>query len=183
MRGHSIVVDPPPSPESATIILSPHALFTSITLPPSAPVDSSVLRASTVTPEIYPRPDSTIYICGPGDTRIPLPASVDDVEVSQAACEDIWKWVAGPQNGGIIRREVLGEVKARQACYVPIVQRLISTENADPEGPIIVAVPGVEGLVVAAGHNFWVSALLDGDILWKLDAGNCRFDHVHVGHK
>lgn len=165
MRGHSIVIDPPLPPISTTITLSPHALFKSITLPPSASVESSRLHANFVAQEIYPRPDSTIYICGPGDTLVLLPATVDDVEVDQVACEDIWKWVAEPRDGGIIRLEVLGEVKFRQACYVPIVKRLNSTEDEDLEGPIIGTVAGAEGLVAGTGHSFWVSPFVDGDIL------------------
>lgn len=156
VRGHSIIISPPSPPVSAAVTLSPHGLFTSIALP-SPTSDSSRLETTTVTPEIYPRPDSTIYVCGPGDTRVPLPASVDEVLVDQSACEDIWKWVAEPRDGGIIRSEVLGEVISRQCCYVPIVKRSSSTGDADPDGPIIGTISGVEGLVVAAGHNFWVS--------------------------
>lgn len=87
------------------------------------------------------------------------------------ACEDIWKWVAEPRDGGIIGSEVLGEVKSRQCCYVPIVKRSSSAGDADPEGPIVGAVPGVEGLFVAAGHDFWVGTFVDVNMICYPDAG------------
>lgn len=79
VRGHSIIINTPPSPVASAITLSPHALFTSIALPSPTSFASSRLETTTVTPEIYPRPDSTVYVCGPGDTRVPLPASADEV--------------------------------------------------------------------------------------------------------
>lgn len=135
-RAHSIVIKPPPT--LPTDAISPYVLFTSIALPTSG-------RSREVTPEIYPRPDPAIYVCGPGDTRVALPPNVDDVDVDERACEEIWEWVA---QTGVIKSEVIGEVEKRQACYLPIVE--------SGGGPIIGNVPGVKGLVVAAGHTCWV---------------------------
>ena len=139
MRAHSIVLRPPP--ETPRDAVAPYVLFANIRLPGSR---------GAVSPEIYPRgyPDPEIYVCGPGDTRVPLPPTVDEVEVDQHACEEIYQWVA---ETGVIQSWAIDKVWAQQACYLPNVQ--------GPGGPIIGRVPGTEGLVVATGHTCWVSAV------------------------
>ncbi|KAI0032064.1 FAD dependent oxidoreductase [Vararia minispora EC-137] len=132
-RAHSIVIRPPPNTPVDSV--SPYVLFTSIRLPNSR---------RSVTPEIYPRPNPEIYVCGPGDTRVPLPQTVDDVQVDVRACDEIWEWVA---ETGVLESWALGEVSHRQACYLPIVSA--------GGGPIISAIPGTQGLVVATGHTCW----------------------------
>ncbi|TFY75832.1 hypothetical protein EWM64_g8182 [Hericium alpestre] len=99
-RAHSIVIKSPSSVDPNAV--APYALFTSLALP-----KTPRRGAETVTPEIYPRPNQTIYMCGPGDSRAPLPPTVDDVEVEKAACEQIWEWIS---ESGIIERWALGEV-------------------------------------------------------------------------
>ncbi|KII91698.1 hypothetical protein PLICRDRAFT_105186 [Plicaturopsis crispa FD-325 SS-3] len=127
-RAHSIVIRPPPS---STI--APYVLFTEITLPSSRP--------KVVSPEIYARPDNTVYACGPGDSSA-LPPIVDEVEVDQEACESIRTQVAS------ISTELrVGTVEKRQACFLPVV----STGG----GPIVGAVRGVKGLMIATGHTCW----------------------------
>ncbi|KAI0267306.1 FAD dependent oxidoreductase [Gloeopeniophorella convolvens] len=137
-RGHSIVVRAPAAGEERTV--APYVLFTNIALP----AEGKRRAGRTVTPEIYPRPDATIYVCGPGDTRVPLPETVDGVEVDARACEEIWEWVA---ETGVVEPWALGDVVARHACYIPSV----SVEG----GPIVGRVPGIEGFVVATGHQVW----------------------------
>ena len=131
-RAHSIVI----RSSMQVDVIAPYVLFTSIALPAGG---------RNVTPEIYPRPDSTIYVCGPGDTREALPLTVDGVKTDPLACEEIWEWVA---ETGIIRSNVLGEIQKYQACYLPIVE--------NEGGPIIGNVPNMKGLVVATGHTCWV---------------------------
>ncbi|TFY81756.1 hypothetical protein EWM64_g2251 [Hericium alpestre] len=138
MRAHSIVIKSPSSlhPNAVT----PYALFMSLSLP-----KTPRHGAQMVTPEIYPRPNQTIYVYGPGDTRTPLPPIVDDVEVDKASCEQLWEWMS---ESGVFERWALGEVVREQACYLPSV----STGG----GPIVGEVPGIKGLVVATGHTSWV---------------------------
>ncbi|KAI0059995.1 FAD dependent oxidoreductase [Artomyces pyxidatus] len=136
-RAHSVVIRAPPSLPAHAV--SPYVLFTSITLPAAGRG-----RPRTVTPEIYPRPDSTIYVCGPGDHRVPLPPTVDDVSVDPHACEEIWQWVA---ETGIIQDWALGDIEQRQACYLPVVD--------GDGGPIVGEVPAIKGLIVATGHTCW----------------------------
>lgn len=140
-RAHSIVLRPPVDISRDVSAVSPYVLFANIRLPGSR---------GTVSPEIYPRgdPDPEIYVCGPGDTRVSLPPTVDDVEVDKRACEEIYQWVA---ETGVIQSWAIDKVWAQQACYLPNVH--------GPGGPIIGRVPGTEGLVVATGHTCWVSAV------------------------
>lgn len=138
MRAHSIVIKSPSSLDPNAV--TPYALFTSLSLP-----KTPRRGAETVTPEIYPRPNQTIYVCGPGDTRTPLPPTVDDVEMEKASGEQIWEWMS---ELGVLERWALGEVVRQQACYLPNV----STGG----GPIVGEVPGIKGLVVATGHTCWV---------------------------
>ncbi|KAH0542418.1 hypothetical protein FGG08_003173 [Glutinoglossum americanum] len=116
-RAHSIVIHPSKP-------ISAHALFTSL--------------PTGLNPEIYPRPDSTIYACGPTDSLIPLPSTTALVEVDHKRCEDIRKQISAISPA---LRD--GEVVTEQACYLP------------GGGPWIGPVGKEEGLLVAAGHTCW----------------------------
>ncbi|KAF2146144.1 uncharacterized protein K452DRAFT_242742 [Aplosporella prunicola CBS 121167] len=126
LRAHSVTIRP-------TRDVSNYALFTSIAIPGSMPV----------APEIYARPFQEVYACGEGDTLVPLPTTTADVEVDAQRCQEVIDQV------GAISDELRdGEVTARQACYLPNVSR-------GGGGPMIGPVPGVKGLVMAAGHTCW----------------------------
>lgn len=131
-RAHSITVLPQ-FPSSVKQI-APYVLFTSITL----------ANGDTASPEISARPGGEIYICGAGDNA-ELPDTVDDVQISQAACNSIFSHVAAISED--LRK---GRVQRRQACYLPVV-----TKTAGGNGPIVGAVPGVMGLFIATGHTCW----------------------------
>jgi glycine/D-amino acid oxidase-like deaminating enzyme len=131
LRAHSVVIKPS-RPVSA------YALFTAIDLPKG----SSGKRRETVTPEIYARPDSTIYACGEGDTLVPLPDTTKDVQVDERRCEEIVSQV------GAVSEELRdGVVEVRQACYLPNV-------SGKGGGPLI-GETGVKGLLMGAGHTCW----------------------------
>ena len=92
------------------------------------------------TPELFPRPDGTTYVCAIS-SEAPLP--IDPAEVA-------------PDPGAIARLEkmcgdlspVLGQAKivARQACYRPVTRDGL---------PLIGCVPGVAGAYIATGHSVW----------------------------
>lgn len=128
-RAHSITVRPDPS-----VTISPYVLFTEISLPS---------RRVAVSPEIYARPDSEVYLCGPGDD-FPLPDNVDEVVVDQEACDSI------RLHGASISDELRdGTVEKRQACYLPLV--------SNGGGPIVGSASSIaKGLVIATGHTCWV---------------------------
>ncbi|OCK74696.1 FAD dependent oxidoreductase [Lepidopterella palustris CBS 459.81] len=131
LRAHSVTIRP-----SRTV--SAYALFTSITLPKATRRGGT----TTVSPEIYARPNNELYACGEGDTLIPLPTTTDLVQCDERRCQDIIEQV------GAISAELRdGEVTARQACYLP---------NVSPGGgPMIGEVSRVKGLLIGAGHTCW----------------------------
>ncbi|KAJ7326286.1 FAD dependent oxidoreductase [Mycena albidolilacea] len=126
-RAHSVVIRTAPA---ATI--APYVLFTEIT----------GTGNGVVSPEIYARPDGTVYACGPGDDS-PLPANIDDVPVDLTACENLLK------NVSAISDELrAGAVEVRQACFLPV--------SSIGGGPIIGEVENIaKGLFVATGHTCW----------------------------
>ncbi|GLA66903.1 hypothetical protein AtubIFM56815_010900 [Aspergillus tubingensis] len=133
-RAHSVVIRPV-EPVSA------YTLFTSIDLPANFdPTKPS--RPDEASPEIYARPDNTVYACGEGDHVVPLPKTSADVEVDQVRCQDIINQV-----GSISDRLRDGEVLARQACYLPNV--------AAARGGPLIGHTGTKGLYLAAGHTCW----------------------------
>ncbi|KAJ7291039.1 FAD dependent oxidoreductase [Mycena rebaudengoi] len=126
-RAHSVVIRTMPE-----AMVAPYVLFTEVAEP----------TGSTLNPEIYARPDGTVYACGPGDDS-PLPKNVDDVAVDMTACERLRKSVAS------ISDELrAGTVEVRQACFLPV-----STLGG---GPYIGEAQNVaKGLFIATGHTCW----------------------------
>jgi glycine/D-amino acid oxidase-like deaminating enzyme len=142
LRAHSVVIRPQRD-------ISAYTLFTEITLPRSSSPQAKKRTRGGVdiaTPEIYPRPDGTVYACGAGDALVPLPPSSDIVQVDESRCQDVLEQVAS------ISSELhSGEVLARQACYLPNVR---SSSRGGPDGPIV-GRTSREGLFLAVGHTCW----------------------------
>jgi len=144
-KAHSIVIHP-------TMPLPAHVLFTSIT-----PSSSSSDNTKPVTsPELYPRPNNTLYACGPTSSP-PLPLLASLVEPDKSAISALHTAISSISTP--IRE---GEVLIEQACFLPfvsdqggkrgIVEPFVK-ESGD--GPLIGKVRGVDGLVVATGHAVW----------------------------
>jgi glycine/D-amino acid oxidase-like deaminating enzyme len=91
-------------------------------------------------PEIIPRPDGTVYVCGMAD-RQPLPESAEGVEVSDAGCATLARAA-----GRVAAALAAAPIERRQACYRPI---------TDDGIPLIGRVPGAAGAYVATGHGPW----------------------------
>lgn len=91
-------------------------------------------------PELFPRPDGTTYVCGISSER-PLP--IDPTAIA-------------PDPGAIKRLEAICadlspalapcRILARQACYRPITRDGL---------PLIGGVPGNPGAYIATGHSVW----------------------------
>jgi glycine/D-amino acid oxidase-like deaminating enzyme len=107
-----------------------HALF----------MDYRTADGRALEPEIIPRPDGTVYVCGMAD-RQPLPESAEGVEVSDAGCA-----VLARAAGRVSAALAAAPVERRQACYRPV---------TDDGLPLIGRVPGVAGAYVATGHGPW----------------------------
>lgn len=102
------------------------------------------LPQKRIPPEIYSRPDGTIYSCGPSDDDVPLPETSDLVQVDQEVCDTIYNDISSISDQ--IRD---GEVLIKQACYRPIVQG-----RSRDIGPLV-GPTGIQSLWLAAGHDSW----------------------------
>ncbi|KAF6751698.1 FAD dependent oxidoreductase [Ephemerocybe angulata] len=138
-RAHSVIFRPQPG-----VHIAPYVLFTEIALSskPSHGRGGRRTATTTVSPEIYARPDGEVYACGPGDDE-PLPETVDDVEVDAGACDSIIQHVTA------ISQELKdAAVQKRQACYLPTVET--------GGGPIVGEADRIaKGLYIATGHTCW----------------------------
>lgn len=121
------------------------------------PIDASCLfmdyNGSTYScsPEVYPRPDNTIYICGLSDGA-PVPNTSEEVEVESWRCARL-RDIATDVIPVLKECETVSE----QACYLPL----------SPDGvPVIGRVPGVQDVYMATGHSCW--GILTGPITGRL---------------
>jgi glycine/D-amino acid oxidase-like deaminating enzyme len=119
----------------------------SITLSPSAPVPAQALfveymdeQGGRASPEIFPRPDGEVYLCGLSDDQ-PLPEDPAGIELSPTATATL-RGAAGALASSLEDAPLLSE----NACYRPVCADAL---------PLMGAVPGVAGAFVATGHNCW----------------------------
>ena len=122
LKGYSVTLAAPDVPA--------HALF----------VEYRTAEGRHLEPEIFPRPDGEVYVCGMADPA-PLPDSPEDLEVSEAACATLARAA-----GRVATRLSAARIARRQACYRPV------TEDGVP---LIGRVPGMTGAYVATGHGPW----------------------------
>ena len=107
-----------------------HALF----------VDYRTADGRALEPEIVPRPDGEVYVCGMADPA-PLPDSPEGVEVNVESCG-----ILARAAGRVSTALAAATITRRQACYRPV---------TDDGLPLIGRVPGVAGAYVATGHGPW----------------------------
>ena len=122
LKGYSVTLAAPELPA--------HALF----------VDYRTAEGRALEPEIFPRPDGEVYICGMADPA-PLPDSPEAVEVNDASCAVLAR-AAGRVSTALAGAQIL----KRQACYRPV---------TDDGLPLIGRVPRVTGAYLATGHGPW----------------------------
>ena len=125
--------------------LPAHALF----------MDYRTADGRALEPEIFPRSDGEVYVCGMADLQ-PLPESAEGVEISDAACETLARAAAR-----VSTALAAASIERRQACYRPV---------TDDNLPLIGRVPGLAGCYVATGHGPWgmLNALATGLALTEL---------------
>jgi glycine/D-amino acid oxidase-like deaminating enzyme len=123
LKGHSVILRNPG-------LISPHALF----------LECEAADGSLDTPEVFPRPDGTTYVCGlSSEASLPVdPAAVTSDAGAQARLKAMIRAFAP----ALAEAEVL----AAQACYRPVTRDGL---------PLIGRVAAVEGLYVATGHSVW----------------------------
>jgi glycine/D-amino acid oxidase-like deaminating enzyme len=122
LKGYSVTLAAPEVPA--------HALF----------VDYRTSDGRALEPEIFPRPEGEVYVCGMADPA-PLPESPELVEVNEASCA-----VLARAAGRVSRALAEASIVRRQACYRPV---------TDDGLPLIGRVPSVRGAFVATGHGPW----------------------------
>ncbi|MFQ5995038.1 MAG: NAD(P)/FAD-dependent oxidoreductase [Acidiferrobacterales bacterium] len=97
-------------------------------------------RGEHYSPEVFPRPDGEVYLCGMPDTS-PVPDDPTQVEVNMDACDRLQQLAAS------FSSSLVGAQRTRsQACYRPICADGL---------PLLGKVPTVRGAYVATGHNCW----------------------------
>ena len=107
-----------------------HALF----------LEYRTAEGRSLEPEIFPRPDGDVYVCGMADPT-PLPDEPEAIEVSEAACDTLAR-AAGRVSSAL----AAARIDRRQACYRPV---------TDDGLPLIGPIPGLAGGYVATGHGPW----------------------------
>jgi glycine/D-amino acid oxidase-like deaminating enzyme len=122
LKGYSVTLEARDAP--------PHALF----------VDYRAADGRAFEPEIIPRPDGDVYVCGMADPQ-PLPESAEGVMVDDAACHVLARAAAR-----VSTMLAAARVTRRQACYRPVTGDGL---------PLIGRVPNAGGAYVATGHGPW----------------------------
>jgi glycine/D-amino acid oxidase-like deaminating enzyme len=122
LKGYSVTLEARDAPA--------HALF----------VDYRTADGRAFEPEIIPRPDGDVYVCGMADPQ-PLPESAEGVMVDDAACD-----VLARAAGRVSTMLAAARVTRRQACYRPV---------TDDGLPLIGRIPNAGGAYVATGHGPW----------------------------
>lgn len=92
-------------------------------------------------PEVYPRPDGSIYVCG--NKHSVAYSSVPPQLAADVTPEDDGSINYLLKIADVVKNE---DVIASQACYLPY---------SETNRPILSGVPGVDGAFLAAGHSCW----------------------------
>ncbi|MBV8568589.1 MAG: FAD-binding oxidoreductase [Methylobacteriaceae bacterium] len=123
LKGHSLVF------ETGTKI-SPEALF----------LEYREADGTLLSPEFFPRPDGTTYVCAIS-SETPLPVNPADVAPEPGAIERL-RALSGHVSPVLRESRIL----ASQACFRPVTRDGL---------PLIGRIPGVPGAYVATGHSVW----------------------------
>ncbi|MGB0751380.1 MAG: NAD(P)/FAD-dependent oxidoreductase [Gammaproteobacteria bacterium] len=111
--------------------------------------------AGNISPEIYPRADGCVYVCGMADD-LPIPMDPLAIEANEAACDVLFS-VGARLSSHLADAKVV----KKQACFRPIVADGL---------PLLGPVTALDGVYVATGHNCWgiLNAPASGEALAEL---------------
>jgi glycine/D-amino acid oxidase-like deaminating enzyme len=119
----------------------------SVVLQPRTPVPAQALfvdyesaQGNPVSPELVPRADGTVWLCGLPSSD-PLPEDPATVSVTDDAAQRLER-IAARLSPALARARLV----AAQACYRPICADAM---------PLIGPAPALRGVFVATGHNCW----------------------------
>lgn len=112
-------------------------------------------QGETYGPEVFPRPDGTVYMCGAPD-RASLPPDASDIAPTAGAIETL-RTIARALSSHLGGAQLLKS----QACYRPIV---------DDALPVMGALPGIRGAYISTAHNCWgiLNAPASGEAMAEL---------------
>ena len=138
LKGHSVVF-------RSGAGITPHALF----------VECEAADGGVDTPEVFPRPDGTTYVCGLS-SEAPLPLDPAEVRPDPNATAQL-KAMTRTFAPALAEAEIL----AAQACYRPVARDGL---------PLVGRARGVDGVFVATGHSVWgmLNAPATGEALAEL---------------
>jgi len=123
LKGHSLVF-------ATRETIPPEALF----------LEFEEMGGAVQSPEFFPRPDGTIYVCAIS-SESPLPIDPASVVPDPGAIERL-EGICAAASPALASANIV----ARQACFRPIARDGL---------PLIGRVPGVEGAYIATGHSVW----------------------------
>nr|AAW26635.1 SJCHGC05673 protein [Schistosoma japonicum] len=135
----------------------------------NSPIDAKCLFMDyqnsefSCSPEVYPRPDNTVYVCGLGDGA-PVPSSKDSVEIDSWRCNRLKEIVTS-----VVPSLKDAETVTESACYLPLV-----TDGY----PVIGQIPGLSNVYIATGNSCW--GILTGPITGRLLAAIILKDHPNL---
>lgn len=91
----------------------------------------------SIEPEVYPRPDGSVYICGSPE-HIELPLDPNTIQANPQSIEDL-KEVARSVSSKLAE----APLEVGQSCYLPV---------SEDGLPVMGKVPGVQGAYIASGE-------------------------------
>eukprot|EP01098_Paradermamoeba_levis_P013944 TRINITY_DN6509_c0_g1_i1.p1 TRINITY_DN6509_c0_g1~~TRINITY_DN6509_c0_g1_i1.p1 ORF type:complete len:388 (-),score=87.60 TRINITY_DN6509_c0_g1_i1:43-1206(-) len=124
LKAHSIVLKPQ-NPSAIT----PHALF----------LECKMKEGEWKDPEVYPRPNGDVYICGYAESS-ELPVDPSQIVPREGACKKLHEL-----GKGLSKELASATLQTTQACFLPVCSDL----------PLIGEAPESPGLFVATGHSCW----------------------------
>lgn len=96
------------------------------------------IAGQSIEPEVYPRPDGSVYICGSPE-YIALPNDPKTIQADPSSIEDL-KEVARSVSSKLAD----APLEVGQSCFLPL----------SPDGlPVMGRVPGVQGAYIASGMS------------------------------
>jgi len=146
-RAHSITMRP-------TTQITPHALF----------LNYSDIDGKAYEPEVYPRPDGQVYVCGMSDNH-ELPEDPNDVTPNENSIQKL-KSITN----SIISTLSECEIEHKQVCYLP---------TPEDSKPILGKISNFQNAYIATGHTCWgiLNSLVTGLLMSELILdGNTSID-------
>mmetsp|Transcript_8536 Transcript_8536/g.12100 ORF Transcript_8536/g.12100 Transcript_8536/m.12100 type:complete len:246 (+) Transcript_8536:229-966(+) len=151
--------------------------YHSVIVPTSRVLSQSVFFDGCGDPEVYPRPDSTAYLCGFPDPAVVVQEQPGEEEVRPEAVKRILDAVK-EASGGIQEGAALGsESVVESSCYLPTTADGLPIMGELPEESA-----GGAKCYVAAGHSCWGILLgpATGESMAHLIATGKSLEHMDL---